>query len=406
MPDFRYSVVASSLHEPAAVDRIVAPVAAALADHGGVRAWDAVEQAEIPHVIVVATGGTETAILDVVARRDIAWEPVVLVAHRWHNSLPASLEALARLRADGRAGRIVQIESPGEPETTLTDLAAIHRLRAARLGLVGRPSEWLVASVPDRDAVRGRWGIDLVDVDIADTIAAHPRADRERSRAVAVKFSRRRPGADPGEPGDEALSAAAVHPALTATIERADVDAVTVRCFDFLGELRTSGCLALAELNDTGIVAGCEGDIAGAVAMLLVKELLGAAAWIANPASIDPISGRMVLAHCTVAPSLVDDVELHTHFESGLGIGIRGTFAPGPVTLLRLGGRELTERWIADAQIVGSGDSPDLCRTQVDLALDSARLTDLLERPLGNHLVLARGHHAARLDRWWRLAHG
>ena len=38
-------------------------------------------------------------------------------------------------------------------------------------------------------------------------------------------------------------------------------------------------------------------------------------------------AGELLLAHCTVAPSMFDDVELHTHFESGLGIGIRGTFA-------------------------------------------------------------------------------
>ncbi len=31
-------------------------------------------------------------------------------------------------------------------------------------------------------------------------------------------------------------------------------------------------------------------------------------------------------------------------------------------------------------------------------------LDTLLETPLGNHLVMVRGHHRHRLDRWWRLA--
>ncbi len=111
----------------------------------------------------------------------------------------------------------------------------------------------------------------------------------------------------------------------------------------------------------------------------------------------------MVLAHCTIAPSLAEDLHLHTHFESGIGVGIRGTIPSGPVTLVRLGGRGLEQRWLADAEVIGSGDSPDLCRTQATLRLEPARVAELLDAPLGNHLVLAPGHHAERLERWWRL---
>src|SRR5690606_10404825 len=139
----------------------------------------------------------------------------------------------------------------------------------------------------------------------------------------------------------------------------------------FITELRTSGCVALAELNDRGIVAGCEGDIAATVAMLLARELLGRPSWIAHPARIDPDSGHVLLAHCTVAPSMVDDIELHTHFESGLGIGIRGRFAPGPVTLLRLGGDRLERHWFAEGEVEEAGDAPDLCRTQVTVRVDA-----------------------------------
>lgn len=420
MPLFRFSALASPLHDPEAVARIVAPVAEVLRANGGA-ATDDPSHTDAPWVVVVATGGTEAAVLDLVARRAEAapGEPVVLVTHPLHNSLPAALEALAGLRLRGHRGRIVPIDAPGEPATTIADLIAAQRIRHARLGLVGRPSEWLVASVPDRDAVRARWGIDLVDIPIDAPIAHHRAADPGASRAVAVKFSRRRPGlsapgtpaaydhdqADP-EPADETLRAAAVHPALTAAIAEHHVNAITVRCFDFLGDLHTSGCVALAELNDTGVVAGCEGDVAAALAMMIARELLGTASWVANPATIDPATGRMVLAHCTVAPSLVEDLELHTHFESGLGIGLRGTFRPGPVTLLRLGGRALEEHWVTDAEIVATGDAPDLCRTQVTLAADSGALQSLLDAPLGNHLVLVPGHHAARLERWWRLLHG
>jgi L-fucose isomerase-like protein len=111
----------------------------------------------------------------------------------------------------------------------------------------------------------------------------------------------------------------------------------------------------------------------------------------------------VVLAHCTIAPSLVEDLHLHTHFESGIGVGISGTIPAGPVTLVRLGGVGLERRWLADAEVVGTGEDPDLCRTQATVRLDPAQVAELLEAPLGNHVVLVPGHHAARLDRWWRL---
>jgi L-fucose isomerase-like protein len=357
-----------------------------------------------PLVILVATGGTEAAILDHIQRRRslVPFEPAVLAAHPLHNSLPAAMEALARVHAEGGLGRIVQVRpgAPGSMATAVADVAAIHRLHRTRLGLVGEPSPWLVASVPEADLVRARWGVELVPIDIADTIDGYRCADPTRARAVAVRF------AGTAAPTAELVKAARLHPVLADAIERSHVDAITVRCFDYLGELSTSGCIALAELIDTGVVAGCEGDVASAVAMLLVQALFDRPSWIANVAAVDVKRDLLLLAHCTVAPRMVQAIELHTHFESGLGIGLRGHFPPGSVTLLRLGGPDLGRVWIAEGEIERAGDADDLCRTQVSVRLDGVQARSLLEAPLGNHLVLFHGRHRARLERWWRLAFG
>jgi L-fucose isomerase-like protein len=417
MHAFGHVTVASPLHDPATVDRLVADVVAGFDALGGAALTSPEDRPGIPLVVVVATGGTEAAILDVVRRRHavVPYEPVLLVAHPRHNSLPAALEAMARIQQDGSTGRIVQVDGPlgdgardrpvadaadHELVTAVRDVAAIHRLHGTRLGLVGQPSHWLVASVPDAIAIRSRWGVTIVDVDIRRTIADHATADPDAAHEVAVRFVGR--GGATVTP--ELERAAAVHPALVAAIDRDRLDAVAVRCFDFLGDLQTSGCVALAELNDTGTVAGCEGDVAGTMAMLMARTLLDRPSWIANPAHVDTASNRLLLAHCTVAPSLVDDVELHTHFESGIGIGLRGSFRPGPVTLLRLGGRQLERYWIAEGHVEATGTSPDLCRTQVDVQVLDTDVATLLDEPLGNHLVMIHGHHRGRIERWWKLA--
>ncbi len=191
--------------------------------------------------------------------------------------------------------------------------------------------------------------------------------------------------------------------ALDDLVEKYGLDAVTVRCFDLIKQLKTTGCFALAELSDRGVIAGCEGDLVSTVGLLWAHRLLGQTPWMANPARLDPTRNVLWLAHCTVPRRLVQSYALRSHFESGLGVGIQGRFAPGPVTVFRIGGKAMDQLWIAQGQILQSGDDETLCRTQVKIELEAgARVSDLLERPLGNHVILALGHHAERMRGWWR----
>jgi L-fucose isomerase-like protein len=404
---FSYAVVASSLHDRAAVASLTASARALLDDMGG--AAD-VAPTSSPHLFVVATGGTERSLLDAIARRraEFPHEPTILVAHRAHNSLPAALETLAAIQQTGGRGRIVSLR--GQPDAdraaldeAVGDLEAIAAMRSARLGVIGGPSSWLVASSPDADTVRRRWGPDVVTVEPTRMIEL-TRTPVTPTGLLAQRFTQ---VADPVRSTvdqravDNALG---VRSALLDVVDNEEIDAVTVRCFDLLGDPGTSGCLALASLNDDGIVAGCEGDVPSALAMLWVRHLLDQPTWMANPATLDVDRNELVLAHCTVAPSMVESFALDTHFESGMGVGISGTFAEQPVTLIRLGGADLDECWIAEGDIVATGDDADLCRTQVTITLSSGHVDDLLTHPLGNHLVLAAGHHQARLRRWWQLA--
>jgi len=409
---FGYTIVASSLHDPHAVATLMASARGILDDLGGV-SDDGGDSNDVavsePHLLVVATGGTERMLLDEIADRRVSHprQPAILVAHRGHNSLPAALETLAAVQQAGGRGRIVSLGGDVDADRAaidevVGDLEAIAAMRAVKLGVIGGPSSWLVASTPDPDVVRRRWGpaVETVEptrmIELTRTPVTPTGVLAERFTSVAdpVRSTVERQAVD---------DAMGVRAALIDVLDNDGLDAVTVRCFDLLGDPGTSGCLALASLNDDGIVAGCEGDVPSALAMLWVRHLLGQPTWMANPASVDVEANELVLAHCTVAPSMVESFGLDTHFESGMGVGISGRFAEQPVTLIRLGGGDLDECWITEGDIVATGDDGDLCRTQVTVALSTGDVGDLLTRPLGNHLVLAAGHHGARLRRWWHL---
>ncbi len=405
MPE-RFTVVPvmSVLHNEAALHALVETYRPAFARIGG---GDA-PAANVPQVLFVVTGGTEQRVLDLwMARASSAPEdPLFLVAHPGHNSLPAALEVLARLQQLGIPGRIFYLASPDD-EAGLAQLdAALHALdvrrglRAARIGLVGVPSEWLVASTPDIETVRQTWGPQVVVVDMedlyetlagveAEAITAQQAALVEAASAVC-------------EPAPDALAdGVRVYLALRQLVEQYGLDALTVRCFDLVLNLKTTGCFALAQLNDEGVIAGCEGDLVSTVGMLWAYRLLGQLPWMANPARLDETHNTLWLAHCTVPRSLVQQYRLRSHFESGLGVGLQGTLAAGPVTLLRLGGLHMERLWLAEGHIKQSGDAEDLCRTQIEVRLTNGGVGELLRAPLGNHIIVIQGHHAARLRTWW-----
>ena len=400
-PAFHYEILVSPLHDADQLAKSTSALVSRLQQLDGVGAPPD-HSSEIPYLMVVGTGGTEIQIIERWRLRQTvcAGEPALLVAHREDNSLPAALEALARIHQEGASGHIVMANRAGDLARSVADQVAYLDLQQIRIGVVGEPSDWLVASTVSADAIRHRWGPTLVDLETATLVDAGSGQPSEQSVILGQRWA----GSDEG--GSlatlEVEHAAQIHEPLADLISEHDLDAVTVRCFDLLGTAQTSGCLALAELNSAGIVAGCEGDLASAVAMLWVRELLGSASWMANPADVNSETGEVVLAHCTVAPSLVAEFELSTHFESGLGVGIAGRFRRQPVTLVRLGGRNLERSWIVDGELVASGNSAHLCRTQATIVIPPEDAATVLERPLGNHIVMVPGHHAGRLRDWWR----
>lgn len=405
---FGYIPVAAILQKKE-LDSLIVDYIPAFKKYGGQR-WD-VEMISNPAPLFffVATGGTELALLELREKRQRAApkEPLFLLAHRGNNSLPAALEVLARLQQDGDRGNILYLKGPDDASClreiarAAADLEAFHALRQARIGLVEAPSDWLVASSPDPAVVREVWGPEVVPIgfdELKGSIRSIP--DRAIRPLLEALISKAAKVIEPSE--RELQDAVRVYLALRRLVQKHQLHAVTVRCFELVLQLKTTGCFALAQLNDEGVTAGCEGDLPSTVGMLWISELLNQSSWMANPAQIDAEHNTLWLAHCTVPRIMVEGYQLRSHFESGFGVGIGGTLPSGPITLLRIGGSRMKKLWLAEGEIVETGAAENLCRTQVKVCLtQGANLKDLLRTPLGNHLVMVTEHHANRLRTWW-----
>lgn len=405
---FTYVPVIPPFGGAAQNESVIEPLMKALAGRGGQRIDASRFDDPAPLVYVIATGGTERTLMDL---QDLRWamrpgEPVVLVAHPGNNSLPASLEVLARLQQLELPGRIVFVRGPTDEaglaalDVAITNVAVRMRLLDTRIGMVGEPSDWLVASSPAADVVRDTWGPTVVRIGMDELEAAIDAVPAEDVDAGVVSLSGESIGCVEPTPADLA-DVSRVTAAMRGLVETHDLDAVTLRCFDLLVSRETTGCYALSALADAGITAGCEGDLVSTIGMLWASLLTGELPWMANPSEIDEAANTLKLAHCTVPRGMVERYRLRSHFESGQGVGIQGDIPLGPVTLLRIGGTGLGELWLADGEVLSRGDAEDLCRTQVDIGLTIGDVSELLHAPLGNHIVLIRGHHGARLEGWW-----
>jgi L-fucose isomerase-like protein len=189
-----------------------------------------------------------------------------------------------------------------------------------------------------------------------------------------------------------------IYGALQTIVDQNNLQGFTLRCFDLLTTVQNTGCMALARLNAEGIVAGCEGDVPAMLSMMIVQSLLGVSGFQANPASINPETGEMLFAHCTIPFNMVERYELDSHFESGIGVGIRGYMKEEPVTIFKVSG-DLSRSFIAEGELVRNQAKPDLCRTQQVIQLANKHLTNyFLTHPIGNHHIILPGHHRELLE--------
>lgn len=321
------------------------------------------------NLIYVRTGGTEGIFLrllpELLAKSK---RPFYLLTSGKSNSLAASMEILSYLQQHNLSGEILH----GNTDYIARRISVLERtgkaiqwLTGKRLGVIGKPSDWLISSHADYDAVRQQLGIELVDIPMQELLDAYT--------------------------GD-------IYGALKMLISRHQLQGFTLRCFDLLTAVKDTGCMALAKLNAEGYVAGCEGDVPAMLSMMMVRSLTGVSGFQANPASIDPETGEMLFAHCTIPLDMVERYELDTHFESGIGTGIRGYMKEGPVTVFKVSG-DLSRHFIAEGQLVRNQSKPDLCRTQQVIQLsDKRQASYFLTEPIGNHHIIMPGHQAQLLE--------
>jgi hypothetical protein len=214
-------------------------------------------------------------------------------------------------------------------------------------------------------------GIEVVPVGFLEPHRAFEKADPDEAARYADAWTER--AAKVVEPSPEEIRrSGAMYAAIRKVMKDRGADAITINCLDgfYGGHLKAYPCLGFTELNDSGLVGGCEGDIKSALTMMVVGTLTGRPGYISDPV-IDTSRNQIIYVHC-VAPTRVfgptgpaNPFHIRSHSEDRKGAAVRSLMPTGHMTTsleIDCGSRQIL---VHRAKAVENVDEDKACRSKL-----------------------------------------
>ncbi len=216
-------------------------------------------------------------------------------------------------------------------------MKAYVNLKTARIGWVGMRCPGYYCSATDEVRLRRVIGTSIHHIDLLEV---HQEMERisatQAAKHVAETTQWKKLEASPQKLEEYGR----LSQALMTLKERYAIDAFAVKCWpEFPTMFAQAPCAAVSWLNDVGVPTSCEGDVEGAVTMLLYRYLTGAQSFFADLIKYDIPENTCVFWHCGSAPASLArpgyPISVHGDFK-GVGVTIEFPLKPGQITLTRI----------------------------------------------------------------------
>jgi L-arabinose isomerase len=245
---------------------------------------------------------------------------------------------------------------------TIRALTAIKNMAQAKIGWIGGLSPGFYDMIFDERKLQARFGTRVFAHELGEVVALAKRVEENKVLALAGEM---KAAAAEVQVTDEAMGRGGrVYYALKELAERNGYAALAVECWPKFQTLYgVAPCLAYSWLgSEDGMAVACEGDVQGAMSMLLLNYLTGkkGSATLLDMTALDPDAGSMLMWHCGVSPR---------HFANADGIkwvnhttlGRKGVGGPYGVSGDQVfGAQETTVTYVGD-----SADTLLVLRSQI-----------------------------------------
>ena len=385
----------SNIMEKQNIDQVLQPFLNSIENQLGEKIFPLdpkdLKKEDILPVIFIKSGGVEEKFKRIYQQFP---PPYLLLTSCFYNSLPAALEIKSYLQKRGERVEVLHGSDSwiGQRLKTIKKIMEAKKAcRKYRIGVLGEPSEWLIASGADYNAIRKRLGMKIYNIPLEEMIR---HIDLIKDEDIPLNI------VSAGNFDQKTLTQSLrIYQGLKNLIAEYKFNAITVRCFEFIDFYENTGCLALALLNQEGLIAGCEGDVPALISMIILHHLTDEPVFIANPTCVNVEKNEVTLAHCTIPLNMCESYVLKNHFESGVGTAICGKVQKGPVTIFKLDGNA-KNYFLAEGEIIDNLELPNICRTQLQVLLKRP-VQEFLEESIANHQIVAKGNHCALLEQFF-----
>ena len=176
-------------------------------------------------------------------------------------------------------------------------------------------------------------------VSFAEVNEAWKAADKDKSRAIADRWQKTATKVI-GVPRKTLETSAAMYLGMKAVLKKHKANAITINCLGgfYGGHIHAYPCLGFHELNNEGLVGGCECDVRSAATMVAFSALTqGRPGYISDPV-IDTAKRQIIYAHCVASNKVfgpkgaANPFTIMTHSEDRQGASVRSILPVGYMT--------------------------------------------------------------------------
>jgi len=215
-------------------------------------------------------------------------------------------------------------------------------------------------------------GIPMERVSFAEVNEAWKAADKDESRAVARRW--RKDAAAIVDVSPETLeTSAAMYLGMKAVLKKHGATTITINCLGgfYGGHIHAYPCLGFHELNNEGLVGGCECDVRSAATMTAITALTqGRPGYISDPV-IDTAKRQIIYAHCVASKKVfgpegpTNPFEILTHSEDRQGASVRSILPLGYMTTTLEMDHNKKQVLLHQGKAVANDRNDRACRTKL-----------------------------------------